>query len=268
MHLGADTQKPVRHGRPRLGGRGKTALLIAFALATAGCGGDQGATDEPASSTPAPAGTQTVAEAPSTTASAPLPRTAARVRDGLRGIPQQGLVLGSRSAPVAIIEYGTFECPTCAAVHGTVLPQVIERYVRTGKASLEFRGLAGDSSSPSRDLALGAHAAAAQGRGWDFVQLAYLRSLEHGGALPEPSARLAAALGLDARGWNEDLEQPARSAQIRAAASVAAVARFSTYPVFLVRARDDPGHPFIVLTDPSSVRAFAGAIAKARKPGV
>ena len=266
MHQAGDTRTSARHSRPWLGRRAPAALLITCALAAAGCGGGQEAKDEPAFSTPT--ATQTVAEPTRTTALTALPRTVARVHDELRGIPQQGLVLGSPSAPVSIIEYGAFECPTCAAVHGNVLPQVIERYVRTGKASLEFRGHAGDSASPARDLALGAHAAAAQGRGWDFVQLAYLRSLEHGGALPEPSARLAAALGLDVQGWSNGLETPARSAQIRAAANVAAVARFSTYPVFLVRARDNPGHPFIVLTDPSSVRAFAGAIEKAQKRGV
>jgi len=172
---------------------------------------------------------------------------------------------------VTIIEYGNFACPTCAAAHGTVLPEVIEHYVRTGKASLEFRGIAGDSRSRSRDLALSAHAASAQRRGWDFVQLAYLRSLERGAALQgapaESSAQLAAALGLDVRGWNDERAKPAWSSQVKAAASVAAVARFSAFPVFLVRARDNSERPFVVLTDPSSVREFAGAIAKALESG-
>ena len=276
MHPATDTQTPTpyvgqrlctRVGQ-RLRTRGGAALLIALAIVTAGCSGEQdAATTDSASSLPAAADTQTVAEAASTTPAAPLAATAKRVRDELRGIPQQGLVLGSPSAPVTIIDYGHFACPTCAVLHGTVLPKVIERYVRTGKASIEFRGIAGDVASPARDLALGAHAAAAQRRGWDFVQLAYRRNLERGDASPEPSARLAAALGLDARGWNDELENPAWASQVEGAADVAAVARFSTYPVFLVRARDNPKAPFVVLTSPGSVRAFAGAIAKAQKPG-
>lgn len=268
MHPAADTQTPTPSVRQRLGPRGGAALLVALTIVTAGCsGGQDAATNDSASSSPATANTQTVAEAASTTPAAPLAATVARVRSELRGIPQKGLVLGSPSAPVTIIDYGHFACPTCAAVHGTVLPKVIERYVRTGKASIEFRGIAGSTASPARDLALGSHAAAAQRRGWAFVQLAYRRNLERGDASPEPSARLAAALGLDARGWNDELENPAWSAQVKGAADVAAVARFSTYPVFLVRARDNPGAPFVVLTNPGSVGAFAGAIAKAQKAG-
>jgi len=252
----------------RLGTRCGATLLIAVAIATAGCGGgNDAAPKESTSSTPAATDTQAAAAAPSTTPAAPLARSVARVRTELRGIPRRGLVLGRPSAPVTIIDYANFACPACAAVHGTVLPKVIERYVRTGKASLEFRGIAGDAASPSRDLALGAYSAAAQRRGWDFVQLAYLRDLERGNAEPEPSARLAAALGLDIAGWKDGLENPAWSSEVKAAANVAAVARFSTFPVFLIRARNNPDHPFVVLTNPRSVRAFAGAIAEARKAG-
>jgi len=268
VHPAADIQTPTPYVRHRLGLRGGAALLLALAIVTAGCsGGQDAATNDSASSTPAAADTKTVPETTTTTPAAPLAATVARVRDELRGIPQKGLVLGSPSAPVTIVDYGHFACPTCAAVHGTVLPKVIERYVRTGKASIEFRGIAGDAASPARDLALGAYAAAAQRHGWEFVQLAYRRNLERVGAPPEPSARLAAALGLDARGWNDDLESPAWSAQVKGAAGVAAIARFSTYPVFLVRARDNSRSPFVVLTNPGSVGAFAGAIAKARKAG-
>ena len=54
--------------------------------------------------------------------------------------------------------------------------------------------------------------------------------------------------------WDDELVRPARLAQVEAAANVAAVARFSTYPVFLLRARTSPEQPFVVLTAPSSVR--------------
>ena len=174
-------------------------MLAAVAIVAAGCGGSSKDAGAPTTTTAGSAGTTTVDVPTRTTTGATLTKTAARVRAQLRGIPQHGLVLGNPKAPVTIVEYGKFACPTCAAVHRDVLPTVIERYVRTGKASLEFRGLAGDAPSASRDLALATYAAAAQRGGWDFLQLAYLRSLEGAqpGTTTESPAQLAAALGLE-----------------------------------------------------------------------
>jgi hypothetical protein len=154
-------------------------------------------------------------------------------------------------------------------VHRDLLPQVIERYVRAGKASLEFRGVAGDAASADRDLALASWAASAQRHGWDFLQLAYLRSLERSlpGLPAESPAGLAGALGLDAKRLGTDATRPKWQTQVRAAANVAGVTRMSTFPVFLVRARTKPDHPFVVLTRPGSMRSFVDAVAKAQKDG-
>ena len=248
--------------------QGAAALLTVAALCVAaGCGGS-GSTES--ATTTASAGTHTGVTATGASLPRPLAGTVARVRRELRGIPQHSLVLGSPTAPVSIVEYGHFACPTCAAAHRTVVPEVIERYVRTGKASLEFRGIGGDTPSRARDLALSAAAASAQRRGWEYVQLAYLRGLEKPGAAQgtpsESPAQLATALGLDMEAWDDELVRPSRLAQVEAAANVAAVARFSNYPVFLLRARTSPEQPFVVLTAPSSVGAFATAIAKAQHP--
>jgi hypothetical protein len=167
---------------------------------------------------------------------------------------------------VTIVEYGQFACPACAAVHRDVLPAVIARYVRTGKASLEFRGLAGETPSRPRDLALATYAASLQHRGWDFLQLAYLRSLARP-PLGERPNRLASALGLDEGRLASDMARPEWETELRAASSVAAATRMSSFPVFLVRARSKPGDPFVVLTRPGSVGAFAKAIAKAQGAG-
>ena len=232
----------------------------------AGCGGDK---DAAAPATTATSTQATTVEQPTTTTDATLATSAARVRQQLKGIPQHGLVLGSPTAPVTIVEYGTFACPTCAALHRDVLPKVIERYVRTGKASLEFRGVAGDDASEARDLALASWAASAQRHGWDFLQLAYLRSLAGTlpGAGPESTARLAGALGLDAKRLGADTARPEWMTQVRAAANVAGVARMSSFPVFLLRARTKPDQPFVVLTQPGSVRSFVDAVAKAANAG-
>jgi hypothetical protein len=241
--------------------------MAAVVLVAAGCG--DSSKDAGAPTTTAAAGATTLETPPRATSASTLRTRAAQVRRQLRGIPQHGLVLGNPSAPVSIVEYGTFACPACAAVHRDLLPQVIERYVRTGKASLEFRGVAGDAPSRDRNLALSSWAASTQRHGWDFVQLAYLRSLDTvpPGARPDAPGNLAGALGLDAKRLGSDAARPEWRTQVLAAANVAGAARMATFPVFLVRARAKPNEPFVILNRPDSVGSFVDAIAKADTTG-
>jgi protein-disulfide isomerase len=53
--------------------------------------------------------------------------------------PLPEIVVGKEDAPVTIVEYADLTCPACAAFHKTVLPQVKEKYVDTGKARIVFR---------------------------------------------------------------------------------------------------------------------------------
>jgi hypothetical protein len=220
-------------------------LALLAALALAGCGGSAAKV----------ASTATQAAS----ALAPLGASVARVRAELGQVAQQGLLLGKASAPIQIIEYASLDCEACARVHRAVVPAVIDRFVRAGVASLEFRSFA--DTRRAETLALGAYAASAQRRGWEFVQLAYLRSLQPGVAVDSP-ARLAAALGLDRRRFATDLRDPEWPLLLRGAASVLSVARFKGDPVFLVRR---PGQSFTVLTDPMTVHQFTEAIVAAQR---
>jgi protein-disulfide isomerase len=47
--------------------------------------------------------------------------------------------LGSPSARVVLIEYGSTMCPACAAFHSQVLPEIKTRYVDTGRVRYVFR---------------------------------------------------------------------------------------------------------------------------------
>lgn len=221
--------------------------LVALAAATAALAG-------------AASGTASTAVRTPRAASVGLAAAAAQVRRELRGLGQRGLVLGDPRAAVSIIEYTDLDCPLCSRVHTRVLPAVIERFVRTGRASIELRAVA--TSARSRSLALGAYAATPQHRGWDLVQLAYLRSVQRSDAAPEAGSRLASALRLDLASWRRSLPDPEWNLQLRAARSVVAVARFTRAPVFLLRRRGASG-PFVVLTAPGSVASFGAAIARA-----
>jgi protein-disulfide isomerase len=92
----------------------------------------------------------------------------------LRGIPQSGIVLGSPDAPVTMVEFADLQCPFCAEYHERVFPELLDRYVRTGKLRLELRLLRFLGPDSDR-LARAAAAASEQNRMWQLVGLAYDR---------------------------------------------------------------------------------------------
>jgi len=49
------------------------------------------------------------------------------------------MTLGSKDAPVTIIEYASMTCPHCAAFEKEVFPQIKSTYIDTGKVKFTFR---------------------------------------------------------------------------------------------------------------------------------
>ena len=49
--------------------------------------------------------------------------------------------MGNPKAPAAIVEYGSLTCSHCRHFAETAMKPLVARYVRTGKASFEFRSL-------------------------------------------------------------------------------------------------------------------------------
>jgi len=47
--------------------------------------------------------------------------------------------IGSKDAPVVIVEYASVVCPACANWHNNVFPELKEKYVETGKVRFIFR---------------------------------------------------------------------------------------------------------------------------------
>ena len=111
----------------------------------------------------------------------------------LKGIPQTGNVLGDPSAPVTLVEYVDLQCPYCQQFETQVMPNVIDRYVRTGKLKVELRVLAfiGPDSQRGQFAAI---AAGEQGREFDFAQLLYANQAgENTGWLSDDMVKAAAA---------------------------------------------------------------------------
>lgn len=70
--------------------------------------------------------------------------------DSLRGEPvpvrqfqySRQPMIGNENAPIQIMKFGDFKCPTCKAFHDNVYPQLKKEFIDTGKVKLYFNNLA------------------------------------------------------------------------------------------------------------------------------
>jgi protein-disulfide isomerase len=132
----------------------------------------------------------------------------------LKGIPQSGITLGSPDAPVTLVEFADLQCPFCAQYERDVFPDIVRRYVRTGKLRLELRLLRFLGPDSDR-LARAAAGAAAHDRMWQFVRLAYQRQGQEnsGYATQDFIEALAADAGIRSLDAGTAAERQVRSAE-------------------------------------------------------
>jgi len=167
-------------------------------------------------------------------------KSPAAARSALQGIPQSGIALGSPDAPVTMVEFADLQCPFCREYHENVFPELLKRYVRTGKLRLELRLLRFLGPDSDR-LARVAAAAAAQNRMWQFVGLAYDRQgpENSGYATDDFINKLAADAGMDRADAGAAAER-----LIREGENAARKARIQSTPSFLIGPTGGPFEHF------------------------
>jgi len=128
------------------------------------------------------------------------------VENQLKGLPQNGLVLGDPKAKVSVIEFGDLQCPVCKEFSFQVAPDIISQIVRKGDANYEFRPW--DIIGPQSPIASrAAYAAGEQGRGWSFIELFYRnQGTENSGYVTDSFlTSIAKGAGVkDLDKWNSD----------------------------------------------------------------
>ena len=178
----------------------------------------------------------------------------------LRGVPQDGTTLGDRKAPLVLTEFADMQCPFCRDYTLNVLPQIVERYVRTGKLRLDLRlrrFLGPDSDVAAR----AAQAAAARDRMWNFIDVFYRnQGRENSGYVTDGFlAKIAVAAGVPASLVRSDATKTAAIEQaLQQAESGAQAAGQTSTPAFLIGPRAGEGKALNV--GALDIDAFAGAI--------
>jgi protein-disulfide isomerase len=128
----------------------------------------------------------------------------------LRGIPQEGSSLGDPDAPIVLVEFADLQCPYCKEFAATSWPDIVQRYVRTGKVRMELRlldFLGPDSGRASKAIM----AAALQDRMWDASMRFYdVQGQENTGYVTDRFLRgvLGGVRGLDLARAMRDRNSP------------------------------------------------------------
>ena len=125
-------------------------------------------------------------------------------------MPNRDHIKGPIDAPIALVEYGDYECPYC----GEAYPVVKAIQKRLGdRLCFAFRNFPLVNSHPhAAHAAEAAEAAGAQGRFWEMHDLLY----ENQGALEDAYlVGYAATLGLDAERLIKEVLDGAHTARVR-----------------------------------------------------
>jgi protein-disulfide isomerase len=159
-----------------------------------------------------------------------------------------GHIRGAADAPITLVEYGDYQCPTCGIYHPIVM-ELLSRY--DGKLKLEYHHFPLISIHPNAlAAAQAAEAAAEQGKFWEMHDLLYEHQQEWS---PSPNAeaiflQYALHLGLDSNRFMQALHSP--GARDRVAADLTrGNSVVQGTPTFILNGeviRDLPGLPGLV----------------------
>ena len=171
------------------------------------------------------AGSASQNSCPSATSGVPVYPTTGRLK--LDGEPARG----SSSAPLTLVEFTDYECPFCRQFETTTLPEILKRYVDTGKVRLVIHDFPLNIHANAMPAAEAAHCAGDQGKFW----------LMHDALFSEPAkmglADLidhAGALKLDIGIFKTCLESGKDRADITKQMKTASDLRIMATPSFLI----------------------------------
>lgn len=136
----------------------------------------------------------------------------ANIPDILKNIADDDPILGNPSAPVTMVEFSDFQCPFCKRMWATTLPQIKEKYVKTGKVKFVYRDFPISSiHEHAQKAAEAAQCAHEQGKFWEYHDMLFENQSALGVANFKKWAR---ELGLDGASFDQCLESDKYKAEV------------------------------------------------------
>jgi protein-disulfide isomerase len=156
-----------------------------------------------------------------------------------KGIPQSGLVLGRASAPVEMMIFLDVQCPICQRYEVDSLPEIVNKYIKTGKVQLHMQPWAfiGGAGSQSFSGRLGLIAATFQNRGFEYAKVLYdNQGTESSGWLTrdEMNSIAGSVNGLKIAQWSKDVDGSSAKTIANTVDQLATQKRVSGTPTVLI----------------------------------
>jgi protein-disulfide isomerase len=180
----------------------------------------------------------------------------------LAGIPQNESTLGDPKAPVTMQEFADLQCPGCQQYMTTAFPDIVKKYIRTGKVKVELHGISFIGPESEKALRF-VNGAAQQDRLWNVAELLYRnQGAENSGWVTNSMLRSVgnAVPGLDVDAVEKAANSSAVNRQMAESANLYSNYGFSSTPSFAVGPTGGTLEPF----SPSSydVGAFGSTFDK------
>jgi len=136
------------------------------------------------------------------------PNNAQRVQASADDDPAKG----SKSAPVAIVEFSDFQCPYCARFYMQTLPLLDDNYIKTGKVKLVFRDFPLSFHQYAQKASEASECAHEQGKFWEYHD----KMFENQQSLSiESLKQFASELSLDTSKFNNCLDSGKMAAEVK-----------------------------------------------------
>lgn len=153
-------------------------------------------------------------------------------------IPTSGVTLGNPDAPIKITEFADFQCPACAYFVKTIKPELVEKYIRTGKVSFSFSpySFIGPESYAAAEAA---YCAADQDKFWLYYDYLFShQGAENSGTFSSANlAFFAQQLGLDTTIFSQCIDSHKYQNTVKDANNVAQSYGLSGTPSFVVNGK-------------------------------
>lgn len=179
--------------------------------------------------------------------------------------PAQGYLIGKVDAPVKILEYADFECPSCAGFATVTEPDVRTRIIEPGLANLTYYNFHIPQHRNTNAASNAAACADEQGKFWPMHDRIYQAQDEWNGEAtdaPKPFfKRYAGEVGLDVAKWESCYD--ARKYQKRINANIADGLRrgVNSTPTIIIGNKLYPGNrPY------DELKKLVDSVAKATPP--
>ena len=146
---------------------------------------------------------------------------------------------GNANAPVKVVEYADFQCPSCASFN-TIFEETITRnYVETGRVQFIYHEFPLQQHANAVPAAEAARCAGDQGKFWQMHDTLFAKQTEweNDGNATSRFAGYVAALGMDRSAFESCMASHKNLAAVNASGTAAQAANIQATPTFYVNGK-------------------------------